>query len=318
MILCSMKITKQSAHGDMDEIVDSLPSGADHRLVVSGYTPLGTIISYYGETAPRFYLACDGTVYNKADYPELAAHLLSLTDHSAYVVDGDDTKFKVPDLRGEFLRGTGTNSHTDQGNGASVGTHQDATYWDSGYASTNGGGYYTNVDNWHLHERNPDYSYVTTGNHPYIEIYRHSSGQTSGEWAHSSRPTNTSVLWCIAYKDIYMNPMNDYSTNEKVVGSWVDGKPLYQITKEAIGSFSGDVDNFLTLPSNAVVKNFIGSFDRNDGLTLPIPYAYPAASANQDSGLFYFQSSNQINFRFGSAHSVIAIRITVQYTKTTD
>ena len=35
--------------------------------------------------------------------------------------------FGIPDLRGEFLRGTGTNSHVNGGNGAGVGEHQDAT-----------------------------------------------------------------------------------------------------------------------------------------------------------------------------------------------
>ena len=68
-------------------------NGASHN----GCLPVGTIISVFDEVAPNHFLICDGTTYNKADYPILAAKLLSLTDHSAYEVSGDDTKFKVPD-----------------------------------------------------------------------------------------------------------------------------------------------------------------------------------------------------------------------------
>ena len=41
------------------------PSGPDGN-------PLGTVISFMGLTAPDGYLACDGAVYNIADYTELA------------------------------------------------------------------------------------------------------------------------------------------------------------------------------------------------------------------------------------------------------
>ena len=90
-------------------------------------TFVGEVKAFFAETAPNGFLVCDGATYNKADYPQLANLLLSLTDHSAYEVSGDDTKFKVPDLRGEFLRGSGTNSHANQGSGGAVGEHQDGT-----------------------------------------------------------------------------------------------------------------------------------------------------------------------------------------------
>lgn len=219
--------------GDMEEIVYELPTGG--AIKAMGFTPIGTIISVFGETAPKNYLICDGTAYNKADYPELAYHLLHLTTHSQYEVDGDDTKFKVPDLRGEFLRGTGTNGHTNQGSGANVGVHQNATafpniYYDAGsknIATPNvkSSGYSDITSR--------DTSYTTddkTGTGRYTSLSGTWSGSTADIQYITSRPTNTSVLYCIAVRDIYTNPMNDYSTSEKVVGSWIDGKPLYQKT----------------------------------------------------------------------------------------
>lgn len=60
--------------------------------------PVGTVISYYGATAPEGYFACDGAEFDAAVYPKLAAVL---------------GKNKVPDLRGYFIRGYGPNNDKD-------------------------------------------------------------------------------------------------------------------------------------------------------------------------------------------------------------
>lgn len=179
---------------DLSKII---PPGTEHNATDG--SPVGTIISFFGYTAPSGYLACDGTEYTKADYPYLATHLADLDTHySTTTYAGSDADhFKVPDLRGEFLRGTGTNSHTNQGSGGDVGEHQNATeiphYAVSGsdfYAYTKGTGA---VD-----LRNPDTSIDN--------IYGTANGPvTLGKTAWSnnasrlitSRPTNTSVLYCI-------------------------------------------------------------------------------------------------------------------------
>ena len=53
--------------------------------------PIGTIILYGGSTPPTGYLACDGTSYTRATYPDLAT-----------VITGDTTTqtFQVPNLTG--------------------------------------------------------------------------------------------------------------------------------------------------------------------------------------------------------------------------
>ncbi|WP_120197377.1 phage tail protein [Lacrimispora algidixylanolytica] len=35
-------------------------------------TPVGTIISFMGTSAPEHYLMCDGTIYNTDDYKDLS------------------------------------------------------------------------------------------------------------------------------------------------------------------------------------------------------------------------------------------------------
>lgn len=80
-----------------------------------------------GTAAPDGYLVCDGTVYNISDYPLLANHFETQFQTKNHFGGDGITTFAVPDLRGEFLRGTGTNSHTNQGSGLNVGMHQDGT-----------------------------------------------------------------------------------------------------------------------------------------------------------------------------------------------
>lgn len=126
------------------------------------------------------------------DYPDLADHLTS--QFTGYGQVGGTT-FTVPDLRGEFLRGSGTNSHANQGSGGSVGEHQDGTG--------------------HLELRYQDghTSIRITPNLSTGITYKDSSYETATNWAddtrstgtlqsnetyrYTSRPTNTSILYCI-------------------------------------------------------------------------------------------------------------------------
>lgn len=89
--------------------------------------PVGSLIQTMSNSAPKHYLICDGSEYAIGTYPELEAHFLKefgAVDHFG----GTNGKWKVPDLRGEFLRMTGANSHINQGSGAGIGEHQDGTY----------------------------------------------------------------------------------------------------------------------------------------------------------------------------------------------
>lgn len=152
-----------------------------------GTNPTGTIISYFGLTAPEGYLVCDGSSYNRVDYPDLADHLTS--QFTGYGQVGGTT-FTVPDLRGEFLRGSGTNSHANQGNGANVGVHQDGTEIPYAYGQTNGN--YAIVGNESL-LKNTDRVVYNEGERQF--------GTVDGSDNHGSvivpRPTNTSILYCI-------------------------------------------------------------------------------------------------------------------------
>lgn len=65
----------------------------------NNYSKVGEVIYFYGLTPPTGWLACDGSTYNVADYPELAVALgYSLSDAT----------FNVPDFRQCSLKGANT------------------------------------------------------------------------------------------------------------------------------------------------------------------------------------------------------------------
>lgn len=173
---------------------------------VSAGTPVGEIISYMGNTAPANYLACDGSEYNISEYQELADHFMKEFGSVNYFGGNGETTFAVPDLRGEFLRGTGTATRKT-GSGSTVGKHQNAT-------------------------QHP-FMGVNPSNHLWVEqsvgtspedcdSIATSSNKTGRWWKpdgtydgvgylkYSARPTNTSVLYCIKYQPTYwITPTNN-------------------------------------------------------------------------------------------------------------
>jgi microcystin-dependent protein len=76
-----------------------------------GFVPAGTIIAYAANVAspPSGFLLCDGTTYNYNDYPILGA----LVGTRIGGTGGPGGTFKVPDLRGYFLRGRDTSATVD-------------------------------------------------------------------------------------------------------------------------------------------------------------------------------------------------------------
>ncbi len=180
---------------DMNDVVTPLPG-----VSCVSANPTGTIISFMGTTAPEGYLACDGTIYNIADYTRLSNFIYQqFGSYNKFGGDGSTT-FAVPDLRGEFLRGTGTNSHTNQGNGTAVGTHQDGTSLpavnyahDSKQLTINRGADkiepITNGDAWKSSTSSVVKFLTTAG----TEINMSNVGSSIV----TTRPTNTSILYCI-------------------------------------------------------------------------------------------------------------------------
>lgn len=169
-------------------------------------TPVGEIISYMGTIAPENYLICDGSVKQISDYPFLAQHF-TYNFGSVNYFGGDGTiTFAVPDLRGEFLRGTGT-AERNTGSGEAVGIHQNGTQ----VPNIDVGATYNICCNgeksvWPIYVD----THIPGASASEGRIVSTRQGTTNGNKAYTIRPTNTSVLYCIKYQPTYwITPTNE-------------------------------------------------------------------------------------------------------------
>lgn len=355
MALTADQITANNFKKFYQAIEPYLSSG-----IHGGFTPVGSIIAVMGNDAPTNYLKCDGSVYSIADYPELANYFEEQFDNANFFGGDGATTFAVPDLRGEFLRGTGTNSHTDGGNGANVGVHQTPT----GHVQTilNQGKYFGPSHDWNDSTRqnstNIDKTLVTrsTNKVPYITLVEGTDSTTEELFA--SRPTNTSVLYCIAIKNIFLDATDfaeevdendvkeiigsnmpsarqnfeEYSTDEQVIGKWIDGKPLYQKTVQIpVSTFSSSTGSSgyytVGVPHNISNLKLVVDLRGNayGNVVRPVPFSYGATSPDfswfsslgtNDATVFIECGSN---FRQSViTQNTYGAYITLKYTKTTD
>lgn len=109
------------------------------------------------------------------------------------------------------------------------------------------------------------------------------------------------------------NILHEYSTEEKVVGKWIDGKPIYEKTFSSI-TITNNTDNFVSDNfGDKALRHFQIDFNGiSNNLT----------SSNNYSDTLFINTSNQLMYyisRTGSWwNGLNTANITVQYTKTTD
>ena len=186
-------------------------------------TPLGTINAFGGSTAPEGWLLCQGQAISRTTYADLFKVI-----GTAFGAGDGSTTFNVPDLRGEFLRGAGTNSHTDQGSGGNVGTHQDATEFPNLYGKNSSPqfGYVATDANYAFEQITKSDAEIKTGNTKYSLITTDAFADTTAIDRYTSRPTNTSVNYMIKAKqsgipqDLLSNL--EEMLNDRNILSWGD------------------------------------------------------------------------------------------------
>lgn len=115
---------------------------------------------------------------------------------------------------------------------------------------------------------------------------------------------------------------HEYSTNEKIAGKWIDGKPLYEKTISYSNLHIRNTEqlldtNLLTVDTLISAR---GSWVRSDGTCDNLPSAHTndafCVSPND-----FNKTTGKINLIVGSfnnAHYLESCIITYRYTKTTD
>ena len=186
------------------------------------FLPVGSIIPMMSNHAPKNTLICDGTVYNIADYLQLANFFETEFGSINYFGGDGETTFAVPDLRGEFLRGSGANSHSGEGSGTTVGTHQNSTkvpvvgVQPNLYLTMRSGK--TNSTYGSVWYEDPDIRKNNSGQSTPINVRVSGTETTTGgtETAIGVRPTNTSVLYVIVYKNIYADVKDLFTAGDGI------------------------------------------------------------------------------------------------------
>lgn len=120
----------------------------------------------------------------------------------------------------------------------------------------------------------------------------------------------------------YLDNLNEYSTEETVIGKWIDGKPLYQkvITFDNTISISYDDNTFIHNISNIdiiFVKNaFVYSKNEKRFYSIPITL-YNSNTATDDLNIMV--DREKINFYVKSGWNTAWQKVIIlNYTKTTD
>ena len=103
-----LKVEVKTGSSNFVEINNTELLAVPYARAADNGVPPGTVLPFAGPKSkvPVGFLACDGTSYNTADYPVLF-------DVIGIGWGGGGAQFKVPDLRGMFLRGVSETAGTD-------------------------------------------------------------------------------------------------------------------------------------------------------------------------------------------------------------
>ena len=103
-----------------------------------------------------------------------------------------------------------------------------------------------------------------------------------------------------------------YSTDETVIGTWINGKPLYRkIIKTSVKQGVQKIYDVSNMNLDDIIR-MNGSISQSEGSIVHIPYG---TSSNDFAVVYYPKSSNQIEINTSTAGIV---NIILEYTKTTD
>jgi len=165
--------------------------------------PAGAVQAFAMNSAPSGWLAADGTAVSRSTYAALFTAI-----GTTYGVGDGSTTFGLPDMRGYFVRGSGTNgdstasgtfgekqaddlkSHSHTGTTDSGGSHTHA--YDDLYNSTTGSGGSGGGAGWQTAFFTSRRNTLSAGAH----THAFTSDATGGT---ETRPKNIAMLYCIKH-----------------------------------------------------------------------------------------------------------------------
>lgn len=168
-------------------------SDGTNMYFVDSSTPPGMIQTFGGASAPAGWLVCDGSSVSINNYPFLFSAI-------KYAWGGSGPNFNLPDLRGMFVRGTGTNSLYPSAVGGAVGVtgYQPDIYLNHSHSVTDPGHFHSLANQLSSGGASipggSGYQFVAANTSLNITNISVNSSNTGGS---ETRPKNFAVLYCI-------------------------------------------------------------------------------------------------------------------------
>ena len=262
--------------------------------------PVGAIFAYYGEFAPQGYLLCDGNEFDVNKYPELF-NLLGSN--------------RTPDLRNKTIFGAGNKQLGD----ATDGALPNITYTLSGDWSRtdniNSAGRQNGaikIDTWSAVNYN-----IGTGGYSIRNVLKetfdaarcstvYKDGQTFVEPA--SLIVNFIIRATTSISISGESSATEYTTNETIIGEWLDGKSIYRkIYENKTTTFSvADLNIDKVISLKGMVENGAGAVHE-------IPYE--DTTGGQYIKTIYYNKNDKNIYIHSTGDNIVNSIIIVEYTK---
>ena len=165
--------------------------GTGTTTIESFLTPAGAVMTFAGQTAPVGWLEADGRELSRTEYSTLFAAIGTL-----YGFGNNIDTFNIPDLRGYFVRGAGTNS--DYTASGAFGARQDQDW--KGFSMTNtviAGG----IGSYNHGPVDMGKSTTTYVGNMFTGYWAQPAAAIGTKWDNTSeiRPKNIALLYCIKF-----------------------------------------------------------------------------------------------------------------------
>lgn len=168
--------------------------------LLSSATPVGSVLPFAGNSVPAGWLAANGAAVSRTTYASLFAAI-----GATYGAGDGGTTFNLPDLRGYFVRGAGTNG--DATASGAFGVKQGGAFQSHSHTAT------TNSTGAHTHtvgfRQSPDDSPSSGGGGANASTGGTTNTSSAGAHSHTvtvtatggteTRPANIAMLYCIKF-----------------------------------------------------------------------------------------------------------------------
>lgn len=305
--------------------------------VVNSNLPIGAPMAWLSEVPPVGFLAFDGSEYNISDYPELYNVIKNIPSFHS----DTEGKFKIPNLKGRVLQGADTvigelieaGLPNITGNTKLAGSFEEPTgAFDKDTVTIRASSYGSAIDispiifDASKGETKTDGTLKTEyephvyGNSDTVQppaftvrwVIKATNYESLEKNAIDDTKTTNANAWSAAKTQTEIDAKHKYSTEEKVIGEWIDGKPIYRKvfyspTNWSNGTIVGNIGNV------DVVININSTSCTNNGNWFT-GYNVPTL----ENTAFVQPDGSVVVARAGTFVNNIKALVIVEYTKTTD